>query len=101
MTKEECIEVLQALWKYKDCEYSEHEIREALNMPIETLEQPTEEISKELKKRVFWEIGVPKEMVAKELGCKTQWDCVKWLWILDILQKHGFAICKTEGFLDD
>lgn len=64
-------------------------------------QESSEEISGELKKRVFYEIVEPKEMVAKELGCKTQWDCIQWLWTLDILQKHGFAICRTEGFLDD
>lgn len=63
--------------------------------------QSSEEISKKLKKCVFYEIVEPKEMVAKELGCKTQWDCIKWLWTLDILQKHGFAICRTEEILDD
>ena len=39
MTREECIKVLQALWRYKDCEYSEKEIRESLSMAIESLEQ--------------------------------------------------------------
>ena len=37
MTREESIKVLQALWRYKDCEYSEHEIRESLDMAIKAL----------------------------------------------------------------
>lgn len=39
MTKEECLKVLQALWRSKDCGYSDYEIRESLNMAIEALEQ--------------------------------------------------------------
>jgi hypothetical protein len=39
MTKEKCKEVLQALWRYKDCGYSENEIRESLDMAIKALEQ--------------------------------------------------------------
>ena len=39
MTRKECIKVLQALWRYKDCEYSEKEIRESLSMAIKALEQ--------------------------------------------------------------
>jgi hypothetical protein len=38
MTKEKCKEVLQALWRYKDCGYSENEIRESLDMAIKALE---------------------------------------------------------------
>lgn len=34
MTRDECVKVLQALWRYKDCEYSEHEVREALEIAI-------------------------------------------------------------------
>ena len=30
MTRKEVIKVLQALWRYKDCGYSEYEIRESL-----------------------------------------------------------------------
>lgn len=41
MTREECKEVLQALWRYKDCGYSENEIRESLDMAIKLLEQET------------------------------------------------------------
>ena len=39
MKREECIKVLQALWRYKDCGYSENEIRESLDMTIKALEQ--------------------------------------------------------------
>jgi hypothetical protein len=39
MTREECIKVLQALWRYKDCGYSENEIRESLDMAIKALKQ--------------------------------------------------------------
>ena len=39
MTREECKDVLQALWRYKDCGYSENEIRESLEMAIKALEQ--------------------------------------------------------------
>ena len=39
MKREECIKVLQALWRYKDCGYSENEIRESLDMAIKALEQ--------------------------------------------------------------
>lgn len=31
MTREECVKVVQAMWKYKDCGYSEHEIEKALD----------------------------------------------------------------------
>jgi hypothetical protein len=39
MTRGKCKEVLQALWRYKDCGYSENEIRESLDMAIKLLEQ--------------------------------------------------------------
>ena len=39
MTREEAIKVLQALWRYKDCGYSEYEIRESLEIAIKILEQ--------------------------------------------------------------
>jgi hypothetical protein len=39
MTMKKCKEVLQALWRYKDCGYSENEIRESLDMAIKALEQ--------------------------------------------------------------
>ena len=39
MTRKEVIKVLQALWRYKDCGYSEYEIRESLEMAIKVLEQ--------------------------------------------------------------
>lgn len=38
MNNEECLKVLQAMWRYKDCGYSEYEIRESLDMAIEALE---------------------------------------------------------------
>lgn len=41
MTREECKEVLQALWRYKDCDYPENEIRESLDMAIKALEEPS------------------------------------------------------------
>lgn len=34
MTKEKTIEILNALWRSKDCGYSEREIREALDFAI-------------------------------------------------------------------
>lgn len=44
MTREECISVLQALWRYKDCGYSEHKVRESLDMAIKALnQQPSED----------------------------------------------------------
>lgn len=39
MTRQEAIEVLEALWRYKDCGYSEYEIRESLEMAIKVLKQ--------------------------------------------------------------
>lgn len=39
MTREECLKVVQAMWKYKDCGYSEYEIREALDGVLRVLEQ--------------------------------------------------------------
>ena len=39
MTRDECVKVLQALWRYKDCEYSEHEVREALEIAIQALKK--------------------------------------------------------------
>ena len=38
MTREECIKVIKALWRYKDCGYSDKEIRESLDMAINALE---------------------------------------------------------------
>ena len=44
MTKEEKIAVLKALWRYKDCGYSEYEIRESLEFAIEELlQEPCED----------------------------------------------------------
>jgi hypothetical protein len=39
MTREECLKVVQAMWKYKDCGYSEYEIREALDGVLRVMEQ--------------------------------------------------------------
>ena len=39
MTRKEAIKVLQALWRYKDCGYSEYEIRESLEIAIKVLEK--------------------------------------------------------------
>lgn len=41
MTRGKCKEVLQALWRYKDCGYSENEIRESLDMAIKAIEEPS------------------------------------------------------------
>lgn len=38
MTNEEAIRVIKALWRYKDCGHSDKEVREALDMAIESLE---------------------------------------------------------------
>lgn len=39
MTREEIIKIVQAMWKYKDCGYSEYEIRKALDEVLKMLEQ--------------------------------------------------------------
>lgn len=39
MTREDIIKIVQAMWKYKDCGYSEYEIREALDGVLKMLEQ--------------------------------------------------------------
>lgn len=39
MTREDAVKVLNALWKYKNCGFSEKKMREALDMAIEALEQ--------------------------------------------------------------
>ena len=39
MTREDAVKVLNAIWKYKHCGFSEKKIREALDMAIEALEQ--------------------------------------------------------------
>lgn len=39
MIREECIKVLQAMWKYNECGYSERETKEALDMAIKVLEK--------------------------------------------------------------
>lgn len=39
MTREEIVKIVQAMWKYKDCGYSEYEIREALDGVLKVLEQ--------------------------------------------------------------
>ncbi len=41
MTREDMIKIVQAMWKYKDCGYSEYEIREALDGVLKVLEQDT------------------------------------------------------------
>lgn len=38
MTRENAVEVLKALWKYKECGFSEKKIREALDMAIKSIE---------------------------------------------------------------
>lgn len=47
MTIEKCIEVLKTLWRYEECRYSEHEIRESLKMAIKTLEEQAKPTIKE------------------------------------------------------
>lgn len=39
MTREDAVEVLNALWRSKDCGYSEREIREALDIAIMTIKK--------------------------------------------------------------
>jgi hypothetical protein len=39
MTKEETIEILNALWRSKDCGYSDRDIREALDFAIMTIKK--------------------------------------------------------------
>lgn len=39
MTKEEALQVLRAMWRYKECGYSEDEIREALDIAIAAVEE--------------------------------------------------------------
>lgn len=39
MTNEEAIRVIKELWRYKDCGHSDKEVREALDMAIESLER--------------------------------------------------------------
>jgi hypothetical protein len=39
MTKKEAIEILNAMWRYKECGYSERDIREALDFAIMTIEK--------------------------------------------------------------
>lgn len=39
MTSEKTIEVLQSLWCYKDCNYSDTDIRKSLDMAIKALEK--------------------------------------------------------------
>lgn len=41
MTREDAVKVLNAIWKYKHCGFSENKIREALDMAVEALEQET------------------------------------------------------------
>lgn len=41
MTREDAVKVLNAIWKYKHCGFSEKKIREALDMAVEALEQET------------------------------------------------------------
>ena len=47
MTKEDAVKVLEALWRYEKCGFSERKIREALDMAIEALNQePCEDAKK-------------------------------------------------------
>lgn len=49
MTGEEAVKVLNALWKYKNCGFSEKKIREALDMAIKSIEIIADEFC-EMKK---------------------------------------------------
>lgn len=39
MTREKAIQVLQAMWRYKECGYSEGEIRDALDIAITAIRE--------------------------------------------------------------
>lgn len=39
MTSEKAIQILQSLWCYKDCNYSDIDIRKALDMAIKALKK--------------------------------------------------------------
>ena len=52
MTREEAIKVLNALWKYKNCGFSEKKIREALNMAIIAIET-VEEFEKAQEQEIY------------------------------------------------
>lgn len=39
MTREDAVKVLKALWKYKECGFSDRKIREALDVAIDALNQ--------------------------------------------------------------
>ena len=45
MTKEQAIKVIRALWAYKEPNYTEKEIREALDLAIRALEEKPFEIN--------------------------------------------------------
>jgi hypothetical protein len=46
MTIEKAIQILKSLWCYKDCKYSDTDVRKALDMAIKALENSYDNISK-------------------------------------------------------
>lgn len=60
MTDQEAIEILKDLWRYEHSEFSEEEIREALDKGIEALKNQSsvieefEKINARKKKNKFW-----------------------------------------------
>lgn len=45
MTIEKAIQILKYLWCYKDCKYSDTDVRKALDMAIESLEKSNANIA--------------------------------------------------------
>lgn len=80
MTKEKTIEILNALWRSKDCGYSEREIREALDFAIMHIKK---EPCKDAKKMGYFKPALTIAALYSNLKTfKHNYDPDDYVWIL-------------------
>ncbi len=110
MTNEEAIEVLKDLWRYEHSEFSEKDIREALDMAIRALKNEQTDgdlISKSVLDQIKWERDIAISQLQElgyELGEKPRTEKTAELRIVGNTTMHyecslcGGAVDKWDNF---
>ena len=91
MTNKEAVLILRALWAYKEPNYTEKEIREALDLAIDALEN-VDQLGEDLTKAM--------ELVRKNKPLKGSWQVIGYH-----MDKYFYCKCsncqkKTKVFYD-
>lgn len=100
MTREDIIKIVRAMWKYKDCGYSEYEIREALDGVLKVLEQDpiTKLKSDEDAPNNITEVrlGAVRNFVKDFPSVTPTRKIGKWVFTKTIFDKYGYTVeCQS------